>query len=206
MQKRPVKAFITQFCPALCNPAKAVDCSPPGSPVHGDSPGRNPGVGCHFLLQGIFPTQGSNLGLLHCRRILYHLSHQGSPPKKLKEYRSEVIFHFALLMVAKVFFNPESWASAKEACVQVGTKPERSLSTHSCSCLGTWEDCQVLGMPRLGQLSRHRSGVSLEIGTDLQRVLKQCCFSPLLTTLLTLDARRFHMDGLSLSPRTPTGS
>ena len=36
--------------------------------------------GCHSLLQGIFPTQGSNPGLLHCRQILYHLSHQGSPP------------------------------------------------------------------------------------------------------------------------------
>ena len=36
-------------------------------------------MGCHSLLQGIFPTQGSNLGLLHFRQILYHLSHQGSP-------------------------------------------------------------------------------------------------------------------------------
>ena len=54
-----------------------MDCSPPGSPVHGYSPGKSTGVGCHFLLQGIFPTQGSNLGLLHCRRILYHLSCQG---------------------------------------------------------------------------------------------------------------------------------
>ena len=34
-------------------------------------------MGCHFLLQGIFPTQGWNLGLLHCRRILHRLSHQG---------------------------------------------------------------------------------------------------------------------------------
>ena len=39
---------------------------------------KNSGVGCYSLLQGIFPTQGSNLGLLHCRQILYHLSHQGS--------------------------------------------------------------------------------------------------------------------------------
>ena len=39
----------------------------------GDSPGKNTGVGCHFLLQGIFPTQGSNPGLLHCRQILYHM-------------------------------------------------------------------------------------------------------------------------------------
>ena len=43
-----------------------------------DSPGKNTGVGCHSLLYGIFLTQGSNLSLLHCRWILYHLSHQGS--------------------------------------------------------------------------------------------------------------------------------
>ena len=43
-------------------------------------PGKNTGVGCHFLLQGIFPPQGSNLSLLHWQVILYHLgSHQGSP-------------------------------------------------------------------------------------------------------------------------------
>ena len=40
---------------------------------------KNNGVGCHFLLQGIFLTQGLNRGLLHCRQILYHLSPQGSP-------------------------------------------------------------------------------------------------------------------------------
>ena len=47
-----------------------------------DFPGKNAGVGFHFLLQGIFPTQGLNLCLLHllqCRQILYLLSHQGSP-------------------------------------------------------------------------------------------------------------------------------
>ena len=42
-----------------------------------DSPGKNTGMGCHFLLQGIFLTQGLNLGLPHCRRILYCLNHQG---------------------------------------------------------------------------------------------------------------------------------
>ena len=60
----------------LCDP---MDFSPPGSSVHGDSPGKNTEMGCHFLLPGVFPTQGSNPGLPHCRRILYHLSHQGSP-------------------------------------------------------------------------------------------------------------------------------
>ena len=47
--------------------------------VSRDFPGKSTGVGCHFLLQDIFPTQGSNPGLLHCRRTLYHLSHEGSP-------------------------------------------------------------------------------------------------------------------------------
>ena len=53
---------VVQLCPTLCNP---MDCSPPGSSVHGDSPGKNTGVVCHALLQGIFPTQGSNPCLLH---------------------------------------------------------------------------------------------------------------------------------------------
>ena len=44
-----------------------------------DSPGKNTGGGCHALIQGIFLTQASNPGLPHCRKILYHLSHQGSP-------------------------------------------------------------------------------------------------------------------------------
>ena len=54
---------------------RCVDCSPPGSSIHGDSPGKNTGVGTCSLLQGIFPTQGSSSGLLHCKPIRY-LSHQ----------------------------------------------------------------------------------------------------------------------------------
>ena len=71
-----VMCLVTQSCLTLCNP---MDYSLPSSSVHGDSPGKNTRVGCHALLQGIFPTQGSNLGLLHCRHILYSLSHQGNP-------------------------------------------------------------------------------------------------------------------------------
>ena len=41
-----------------------------------DFPGKSTGIGCHFLLQGVFPTQGSDLSLPNCRYILYHLSHQ----------------------------------------------------------------------------------------------------------------------------------
>ena len=106
-----VLCLAAQSCPTLCDP---MDCSPPGSSVHGASPGKNTGVGCHALLQressqprspalqadsllteppgkpknagvgslsllqGIFPTQESKWGLLHCRQILYQLSYQGS--------------------------------------------------------------------------------------------------------------------------------
>jgi len=56
-----------------------MDYSPPGFFALGDSPGKNTGVGCHALLQGIFLTQGSNPHLPHFRWILYHLSHQRSP-------------------------------------------------------------------------------------------------------------------------------
>ena len=56
------QCVLAQLSPTLCNP---MDCSLPGSSVHGNSPGKITGVGCHFLLQGIFPSQGMNLCLLH---------------------------------------------------------------------------------------------------------------------------------------------
>ena len=68
--------LVNRSRPTTCDP---MDCNPPGSSVHGDSPGQNTGVGCHALLQGIFPTQELNPDLPHCRWFLYHLSHQGSP-------------------------------------------------------------------------------------------------------------------------------
>ena len=71
-----VLCLVAPSCLTLGDP---VDCSPPGSSVHGDSPGKNTAVGCHALFQGIFPAQISNPGLPHCRWILHCLSHQGSP-------------------------------------------------------------------------------------------------------------------------------
>ena len=59
--------LVAQSCLTLRHP---MDCS---------LPGKNTGGGCHSLLQGIFTIQGSNPCLPHCRQILYHLSHQGSP-------------------------------------------------------------------------------------------------------------------------------
>ena len=70
-----VLCLITQPCLTLCKP---MYCIPPGMYCAWNSPGKNTGVGSCSLLQVIFPTQGSNWGLLHCRRILYQLSYQGS--------------------------------------------------------------------------------------------------------------------------------
>ena len=59
--------LVTQSCPTLCD---LMDCSPPGSSVYGDAPGKHTGVACHTVLRGIFPTQGLNPGLPHCRQSL----------------------------------------------------------------------------------------------------------------------------------------
>ena len=67
--KVKVKVLVAQLCLTLCY---GLLC--PWNPL-----GKNTGGGCHALLQEIFPTQGSNLDLPHCRQILYHLGHQGSP-------------------------------------------------------------------------------------------------------------------------------
>ena len=65
--------LVAQSCLTLCDPLDPTRLLCPW-----DSPGRNTGLGCQVFLQGIFPTQGSNPGLLHCRWILYQLNHQGS--------------------------------------------------------------------------------------------------------------------------------
>ena len=68
--------LFSQLCLTICDP---MDCNLLGSSVHEDAPGKNTGMSCHVLLQGIFPTQALSPGLLHCRRILYQLTYQGGP-------------------------------------------------------------------------------------------------------------------------------
>ena len=93
-QEQDMLTILTEICP-LINLALISDtrentdesvlvaqlCLTPCDPMN--PPGKNTGVGCHALLQGVFPTQESNPGLLHCRWILYHVSHKGSPEKML---------------------------------------------------------------------------------------------------------------------------
>ena len=71
-----MKVLVTQLCPALCEPMVAHQAL-----LSMGFPGKNTGMNCHFLLQGIFLTQGLNLCslcLMHCRQILDPLNHQGS--------------------------------------------------------------------------------------------------------------------------------
>ena len=66
-----MKVKVAQSCPTLGDPHELYN--------PWNSSGQNTAVGSLSLLQAIFPTQGLNPGLLHCRRILYQLSHKGSP-------------------------------------------------------------------------------------------------------------------------------
>ena len=153
-------------------------CSPPGSSVHGDSPDKNTGVGCHVLLQGIFPTQGLNSDLLHCRWILYHLSHQGSPDSHLF-MPSQTKSEFAIALWSCGFasflasfspsflpsFLPPHWATIPwghpDSKVNISTPalPTCGFSPLTLSC--SWEPSMPIGQ---NPIARMLSGWNLYQG------------------------------------------
>ena len=93
-----------------------MDWSLPGTSVHEDSPGKKTTLDSYLLLQRIVPIQGLNLGLLHCRRILYYLSHQGSPYVIFKIY-SLNMFHvykaLLLITVSTLYLGSSEWINLK---------------------------------------------------------------------------------------------
>ena len=90
-----------------------MDCNLPGSSAHGNFQ-TSTGVGCHFLLQRIFLTQGSNAGLLHFRQILYRLSYQRNPIPGIHSYTPQLTPGLALGSQASVRHAPHTEA-AKES-------------------------------------------------------------------------------------------
>jgi len=85
--------LAAQSCPTLCDP---MGYSPPDSSLHGDSPGKNTGVGCHALLHGIFPTQGLNphlLCVLHWLAGSLLLAPPGKPELCLYSLSFSILFH-----------------------------------------------------------------------------------------------------------------
>ena len=119
--------LVAQSCPTLCNP---MDCSSLGSSVHGILQASY-WSGCHSLLQGILPTQRSNLGVLHCRQILY----QGSP-RILEQVAISFYFHPIMLYRkprcrdfpgGPVVKNPPSTAGDVGSISDGGTNIPRAL-------------------------------------------------------------------------------
>ena len=94
--------LVAQLCPTLCN---TMGCKPTSFLCPWDFPGKNTGVGCHSLLQGIFPTQWLNQGLLLCRQILYHLVLHQVGAKLL-----EVHLFFAYLPVYWKYFRAKHFS------------------------------------------------------------------------------------------------
>ena len=90
-----------------------------------NSAGKNTGVGSHSLLQGIFLTQGWNLGLLHCRQILYHLSHQGSP----KGAKEDPLSPLPLAVSA----TTGHWRTTDKGPAHVSQSPQQNLLETACS-------------------------------------------------------------------------
>ena len=90
-----------------------MDGSPPGSFVRGDSPGKNTGVGFHALLQEIFPTQGSNPGLPHCRQILYIWATKKAPIQYLHLNQLHLQRPYFHLVSHSKFSGGHGFAAAK---------------------------------------------------------------------------------------------
>ena len=117
--------LVTRSCPTLYNP---IDCSLSGSSVHRDSPGKNAEVGCHALLQGIFPTQESNLHLLcllHWQVGSLSLAPPGKPSQFLKKSvspesncQSNQRQKLKWLSCVRLFVTP--WIVANQAPLSVG--------------------------------------------------------------------------------------
>ena len=99
-----------------------------------DSPGKNTGVGCHFLLQGIFPIQGLNPGLPHCRQMLYGLSHQESPLRSFRYDLNQIPYDYTVEvrnrfkgqdLIDRV--SDELWMEVRDIVQETGIKTKKCM-------------------------------------------------------------------------------
>ena len=117
-----------------------------------DSPGKNTGVGYHFLLQGIFPTQGSNPGLLHYRQTLYPLSHQdpSSIPlsgRSTREGTGYPLQHSWASLVAQLVKNPPAMPETWVPYLGWEDPLEKEIATHSS--ILTWRISWTIQLQRV---------------------------------------------------------
>ena len=134
-------AQLLQLCPSISHP---VNCSPPGSSADGDSPGKSIGMGCHFLLQGIFPTQGLNLHLL-CLLYWQVSSLPLAPPSALRFKATDL--HFWLL--AQLASGKGEITSLHSRCLFSFEKINIKIPESQCLL---YVDVRVR-LPRLNQLN-----------------------------------------------------
>ena len=128
---------VTQLCLTLW---------PTGLPVRlvcpWDFPGKNTGVACHFLLQGIFPTQGSNLHLLHCRQILYHWAtweaQRSALNRNLSNANSVITFIIILKWPTWTVLSKGSLCSSKLHYIYITRVLKEQTRICAFSCFGSW--------------------------------------------------------------------
>ena len=141
-----VKVQVTQLYLTLCD---SMDCSP------WNSSGQNTQVGSLSLLQGIFPTQGSNPGLRHCRQILYQLSHKGS--QRILEW---VAYSFSsrssqprnqtrVSCIAGGFFT--NWAIREASTSLILEKRKSKLQWGTTSHQSEWSSLKSLQITNAGE-------------------------------------------------------
>ena len=126
-EKVKAKVLVALWCPTLCDP---IDCNSPGSSVRGILQ-TSTGVGGHSLSPGDLPNLDS--GLLYCRRILYHLSHEGSPNRA-----SYLTIYIYIYMYHSVQFNRSVMSNSLQPCGLKQTRipcPSPTPGAYSNSCL-----------------------------------------------------------------------
>ena len=130
-------------------------------------------MGCHFLLQGIFPTQGSKPGLPHCRQMLYHLSLRGSPllgilPKETRIERDTCtsVFTAAQFTIARTWKQPRC-PSAEEWNRKLWSVQFSSVS-QSCPTLCEPMNCSMPGLPVHLQLPEFTQTHVHRVGDGMQ--------------------------------------
>ena len=126
--------------------AESLPAEPPGK-------AKNTGVGSHSLLQGILPTQGSNLGLLHYRQILYHLSHQGSKAGRCLSHQYSLLYSVPASHLSK-FQNPAQvsspWEKREQSHGERRDAPSKTVISYHLKNTKFWVMFKVnLGTDRL---------------------------------------------------------
>ena len=117
------------------------------------APGQNTGTHSLSLLQGIFPTQGLNPGLSHCRWILYQLTHQGSPPRtwrvdksSLNKQMNNVLYY----VLWELHLKPGKWKWLTESLIVLRGTQKIKINPN-CYCV---KDCALYGFSVVGELKQ----------------------------------------------------